>query len=253
MTLRSTAQPRNLVESREPPVASRLLADGARFVDFGRAAFGTVLLPAPRGPARRRVRLHLGEKLDEHGRVDRDPPGSVRYRCIDQELAGDGRPTRVRIPPDERNTGPGAVLMPASIGEVLPFRYLEIEDGEGFAWEELRQIRVHYPFTAGASSFRCSDAVLEAVWEICADSIVATSFCGVYVDGDRERIPYEGDAYINQLGHYCVDADYQMARYSHEYLLRYPTWPTEWQLHSVLMAWADYCYSGETVSLAARR
>jgi hypothetical protein len=73
----------------------------------------------------------------------------------------------------------------------------------------------------------------------------------MYVDGDRERIPYEGDAYINQLGHYCVDDEPSLARYTHEYLLQYPTWFTEWQLHSVLIAWADYIYTGDAESLAA--
>ena len=34
--------------------------------------------------------------------------------------------------------------------------------------------------------------------------------------------------YINQLCHYGVDAEYEMARASLEYLLFYPTWPTEW-------------------------
>ncbi len=73
----------------------------------------------------------------------------------------------------------------------------------------------------------------------------------MYVDGDRERIPYEGDAYINQLGHYGVDRDYQLARHSLEYLIRRPTWPTEWILHCVPMAWADYRYTGDTALLAA--
>ncbi len=40
-----------------------------------------------------------------------------------------------------------------------------------------------------------------------------------------------------------------MARYTHEYLLRHPTWVTEWNMHSVLMAWADYEYTGEAESL----
>jgi len=87
------------------------------------------------------------------------------------------------------------------------------------------------------------------VWELCKYSIKATSFCGVYVDGDRERIAYEADAYINQLSHYCVDREFTMARYTHEYLMQNPTWPTEWILHSVLMAWADYLYTGNTESL----
>jgi hypothetical protein len=84
---------------------------------------------------------------------------------------------------------------------------------------------------------------------MCKYSIKATSFCGVYVDGDRERIPYEADAYINQLCHYGVDSEYEIARYSLEYLIQYPSWPTEWHLHAVLMAWADYMYAGQTATL----
>ena len=113
----------------------------------------------------------------------------------------------------------------------------------------IRQIAVNYPFNDNASHFESDSDVLNAVWEICKYSIKATSFCGVYVDGDRERIPYEADAYINQLGHYCVDREFTMARYSHEYLITNPTWPTEWILFSVLMAWADYMYTGNAESL----
>ena len=116
-------------------------------------------------------------------------------------------------------------------------RYAEIEDGEGIEPTAIRQIRVHYPFDDDASSFRSTDSVLNAIWDLCKYSIKATSFCGIYVDGDRERIPYEGDAYLNQLGHYCVDSEYALARYTHEYLIQNPTWPTEWHLHSVMMAW----------------
>ena len=92
--------------------------------------------------------------------------------------------------------------------------------------------------------------MLDDIWALCKYSMKATSFCGVYVDGDRERIPYEADAYINQLSHYAVDREYTLARYSHEYLLEKPTWPTEWKQHSVLMAWADFMYTGNTRSLA---
>lgn len=59
---------------------------------------------------------------------------------------------------------------------------------------------------------------------------------------NRERISYEVDAYISPLCHYCVDCEYTMARFSHEYLIENPTWPTELILHSVLIAWADYMY-----------
>jgi len=237
-----TAQPKSLVETLVAPVATRDLGGGVALLDFGRAAFGTLQLPDGAG----RVTVHLGEKLDANGRLDRDPPGCIRYQKIEHDVAADG--PRLVIPPDERNTGPGAIHMPPEIGEVYPFRYAEIEAANLDA-AAVRQIAVHYPFDEDAAHFECSDSRLNDVWELCKYTIKATTFCGVYVDGDRERIPYEGDAYINQLGHYCVDAEYQMARYTHEYLLQYPTWPTEWQLYSVLMAWEDYFYSGEKRSM----
>ncbi|MDX1683100.1 MAG: alpha-L-rhamnosidase C-terminal domain-containing protein, partial [Phycisphaeraceae bacterium] len=160
-------------------------------------------------------------------------------------------PTRVTIPTDPRHENPSAIPMPEAIGEVTPFRYAEIEPAGDLNPDAFRQITVHYPFDDNAASFESSSDVLNAVWELCHYTIKATTFCGVYVDGDRERIPYEGDAYINQLGHYTCDREYQLARYTHEYLLQRPTWPTEWHLHSVMMAWADYLYSGEAQSLAA--
>lgn len=234
-----TARPKALTQTAIAPVRVERLGERAWFLDFGRAAFGSLAFSEnmPRATVR------LGEKLNADGRIDRQPPGCIRYR----EIEHPGGP-RLTIPPDSRNTGKGAIHMPAEIGEVYPFRYAEI-DGAELDTAAVRQLAAHYPFDDDAAHFECSDPRLNQVWELCKYTIKATTFCGVYVDGDRERIPYEGDAYINQLGHYCVDAEYQMARHTHEYLLQYPTWPTDWQLYSVLMAWEDFCYTGEIESL----
>jgi hypothetical protein len=156
----------------------------------------------------------------------------------------------IAITPDKRNTGPQAVLMPQYIGEVTPFRYCELEGySEPLTKNQIVQEVVFYPFDETESHFTSSNTVLNQVWDLCKYSIKATSFLGVYVDGDRERIPYEADAYINQLGHYGVAREYSMGRYSHEYLINRPTWPTEWILQSVLMAWNDYLYTGNKESL----
>ncbi|MFM7187096.1 MAG: alpha-L-rhamnosidase C-terminal domain-containing protein, partial [Armatimonadota bacterium] len=108
---------------------------------------------------------------------------------------------------------------------------------------------VTVPFNRNASSFSSSNETLNRVWQLCKDTMEATSFCGVYVDGDRERLPYEADAYINMLGHYCVDRSYATARHTHELLMLEPTWPTEWILFSVLMAWQDYLHTGDDTSI----
>lgn len=247
---RYTVTRKPLQQTEVLPVDTRLEDDGTLFVDFGKAAFGTLVVPAARGMGRETAVVHLGEQLNSEGRIERHPAGTIRYIRIEQALDQDRDSTRIVIPSDPRNTGIAAIQMPVAIGEVYPFRYAEIEAAEGIDVDAVRQIRVHYSFDDNASSFDSSDNVLNAVWELCKYSIKATTFCGVYVDGDRERIPYEGDAYINQLCHYCVDSEYDLARYTHEYLIQHPTWPTEWQLHSVMMAWADYLYTGETISLA---
>lgn len=235
---------RSLEQHEIPPEQTNVSEDGTLFLDFGKAAFGTLRLP----PGPDVWVVHLGEQLNGEGRVERSPAGSIRYIRIQQPATSGGGPTRVLIPPDTRNTGPAAVRMPEEIGEVFPFRYAEIESAQDVDPAEVRQIRVQYPFDDEASAFSSSDPTLNAVWDLCKYTIKATTFCGVYVDGDRERIPYEGDAYINQLCHYAVDREYEFARHSHEYLLQNPTWPTEWLMSSVMMAWADLLYTGDPAS-----
>jgi alpha-L-rhamnosidase len=94
--------------------------------------------------------------------------------------------------------------------------------------------------------------MLDRIWELCRYSIKATTFAGVYVDGDRERIAYEADAYLNQLSHYACDPDGQMARATFDRLLAYPTWPTEWAFHLIFMAHADWMQTGDQAWLSAR-
>jgi hypothetical protein len=99
------------------------------------------------------------------------------------------------------------------------------------------------------SSFTSSDTILNQVWDLCKYSIKTTSFAGIYIDGDRERIPYEADAYINQLGHYYTDREYSIGRLSNEYFIDHPTWPTEWLLHTVPMFYNDFMFTGNIESV----
>ena len=106
-----------------------------------------------------------------------------------------------------------------------------------------------YPFDNEAADFVSSDPALDEVYRFCKYSIRATTFAGIYVDGDRERIPYEADAYINQLCHYALDREFTMARNTYEHLMKHPTWPTEWKQHAIMMAWADWMYTGNKEAL----
>jgi len=103
-----------------------------------------------------------------------------------------------------------------------------------------------------AAAFHSSDEMLNRIWELCRYSIKATTFAGIYVDGDRERTAYEGDAFLTQLGQYYTDGDVQMARDTFDRLLKQPTWPTEWAAHMIFIAHADWLQTGDTNWLAPR-
>jgi hypothetical protein len=236
----------------QPPTRISIVAPGTVLVDFGRVAFGNLRIVPPAG-ATGSITVHFGEALVD-GRVNRTPPGSVRYSAVRVTL--DGAPALVAAPPlDERNTRqPAAILTPPEWGVVTPFRWVEIEGwpGELHADQLRRQAAFAATWDDQAASFTSSDDLLDRIWELCRYSIKATTFAGVYVDGDRERIPYEADAYLNQLSQYATDRDVQMARDTFDRLVTHPTWPTEWAFHMIFMAHADWMHTGDAAWLASR-
>lgn len=215
------------------------------FIDFGRAGFGYVTLRLNGNFAGKSVQVRFGEKANGAS-VNTTPGGTIRYGSTNVPLAnGD-----ITYAIHKGSTTAGIDV--SWSGGVMPFRYVELLNCPGTVTaDDIRQRVLHVPFDDHAASFTSSDSTLNAVWEMCRHSIKVTSFCGVYVDGDRERKPYEADAYINQLSHYGVDREFATARYSYEYLLDNPTWPTEWRLHFAPMAWADYMATGNTDALVA--
>ena len=239
-----TVKPLDLVQTQVLPQVIIEKDPGHYFIDFGKDCFAALELQIETPEPGRQIKVHLGESLGGAGTVNRKPGGSVRYHCATVELkAGETLYRPALGKGDSRR-------MPVSIGPVMPFRYVELENApSGLKAQNVRQLMVHYPFDDAAADFSCSDAKLNAVWSLCKHTIKASSFCGIFVDGDRERLPYEADAYINQLGWYACTTDTTLPRYSREYLIRKPTWPTEWILFSVLMAWEDYLYTGDTESV----
>jgi len=220
------------------------------FIDFGKHAFGWLEVTL-HSPEETTVEVRLGEHA-ENQRVDLNPGGTIRSAKSTLTLKAGRHQYRIETEPDKRNTeDPLAVQLPPEFGVVLPFRYVEIIGHSGpIAGDDVVQVRLEYPFDETTSSFTSSEPDLDAIWAFCKYSIQATTFCGVYVDGDRERISYEADAFINQLGHYAVDREFSLARRTHEYLMVKPTWPVDWLQHSVKLAWADYEATGDSRSLA---
>jgi hypothetical protein len=215
------------------------------FLDFGKDALSQLQLHLS-SQKDDTVWIEVGELTDKSFSIDKNPGRNIRYLKIALPLKKGTYDYHVNWPENKKRDSRNPILMPSYIGEVYPFRYVSIQNyKEKLTPKSVRRKVVFYPFDSSASHFTSSDTVLNQVWDLCKYSIKATSFTGYYVDGDRERIPYEADALINQLSHYAVDVEYSMARKTLDYLLYHPTWPTEWSLQNVLIAWNDYMYTGD--------
>ena len=227
---------------RVEPVDTRETDNGV-FLDFGRDGFATLEISYT---ARRphTLTVEVGELLCDDGTIDTEPGGNIRYAKVELPVKKGTHTYLLPLVPDEKNTLPAAATTPDSFPVLLPFRYAMIQGVRNGGLGEVTQLVYHGYWDDTASYFTSSDSILNQIWELCRYTIKATSFAGLYVDGDRERIPYEADAYLNQLSHYTTDREYAIGRRTIEYFMEHPTWPTEWQLHVALMFWADYQYTG---------
>ncbi|MCG1037108.1 hypothetical protein KI686_11925 [Polaribacter sp. DS7-9] len=227
------------------PVKFEKLSDNSYFLDFGKDAFATLEFNY-KSSIKDTLIVHIGEQLLK-GKINRKPKGTIRYQKIKVAVKPEQSSYSISIKPDKRNTKSMAVKLPDSFPVIMPFRYAEIENvSELLQAKNVYQKAYFSYWNDNSSHFKSSNPVLNQIWDFCKYSIKATTFAGLYVDGDRERIPYEADAYLNQLSHYTTDNEYAMARQTIEYFMEQPTWPTEWQLHVALMFYADYMYTGNT-------
>lgn len=239
-----------VVQTVGKPVRAVQKAAGHWFIDFGKDAFGNIEITVPSGATETNVTVQMGEAISGPDTVNRSPGGCVRYQQHQVTLVPDKTvsPKLTWAPPGWMKSG--WLTRPKGMPVVMPFRYVEIEGAPNwFSAAHIRRVWWHVPFNDNASSFTSSSPELNGVWNLCKYTIKATSFLGLYVDGDREHKPYEADTLINQLGHYCVDHRYDTARFTLEYLIAHPTWPTEWHLQTVMIAWNDYLWSGDDTVL----
>ncbi|CAH0999393.1 Bifunctional sulfatase/alpha-L-rhamnosidase [Neolewinella maritima] len=222
---------------------------GALFFDFGKDAFATMSLTYT---ARRphTLTVSVGELLNEEGLINPTPGGTIRYARVELPVRQGTHTYLLPLVADERNTKPAAAQLPDTFPVLLPFRYAMVEGVKYGGLQTVTQLVYRGYWDDAASHFESSDSILNQIWDLCRYTIKATTFAGLYVDGDRERIPYEADAYLNQLSHYTTDREYAIGRRTIEYFMEHPTWPTEWQQHVALMFYADYMYTGNTELIA---
>ncbi|MDX2109253.1 MAG: hypothetical protein SFY80_03325 [Verrucomicrobiota bacterium] len=234
-----------LVEARIPVSSVRHSPQGICVLDFGRCWFGTLEIDGLHLSRAYSVTLTLGEAVDADGMLRRPPPGTVRLLIVDVVLNA-GKVTRITIPGMPRHTEPKAVRLPAGYTEVMPFRVVEWSIWpDELQTADVSLMALESTFDPNQTNFESSDPALNRVWELCLHTLRATSFCGVYVDGDRERIPYEGDAYVNLLSDLAVQYRPWIARQTLEHLVSKPTWPTEWTLLTAPLAYQYWLHSGD--------
>jgi len=193
------------------------------------------------------VTLKFGEKKSGDA-VDVNPGGDVTYKLETLAVTPGTKTYRITQHPTL-----GFFARPDKLFATIPFRYVEVSNYPGtLTAANLSQIAVNYPFDDNASSFSSSSSTLNAVWDLTKYSTKACTWLGVYVDGNRERCPYEADAYIQMLSHYCQDTQaYAIGRASLTDLIAHPSWPAEWAFNFIYAAWTDYLWTGDASFLAA--
>ncbi|MFW5835359.1 MAG: alpha-L-rhamnosidase C-terminal domain-containing protein [bacterium] len=227
------------------PVSVVMNSEGNHFIRFEKAAFGVLQITLDSPENRDTLIVHLGEDDAPGNQVNRNPGGSVTYNQVKLPITPGKTEYLVEMPRFVSNY-PNSQVLEDHMPEVTAFRYAEIEGWAGsLETEQVRQLALLYHFDDEASGFISSDNNLNQIWELCKHTLKVTPFMGVYIDGGaRERMPYEADAYVQQISHYAVDREFAIQRYTADFLIFNPSWPTEWHLHIVLMAWADYMATG---------
>jgi hypothetical protein len=234
------------------PVLVTNTAPGVWFVDFGQDAFGYAMVHANGAFNGTNVLARFGEMANGNAVNATPPSGScIRYGASTFGLQNGSVVYSVHPPSFNGSPSAQAISPPSSYGVVMPFRYFQLTNFPGtLTAADVVQERLMTEFDTNAASFTSSSPALNQVWALCRNSMEWLSFDGIYVDGDRERTPYEADTYLHMLSAYAVNNDFTTPRCSFEYLTTHLTWPTEWKFHMLFVAWADYQQTGDTYLLA---
>ncbi|MBR2964325.1 MAG: family 78 glycoside hydrolase catalytic domain [Lentisphaeria bacterium] len=248
-----------IVENDEPPVFPAVPAEaksvleeqtadsvrefdgGVSVLDFGKDAYCHLVLTL-KAEREGKLEVLVGEVLKPNGRIEENPGGSrICYKETLTVKPGEAD-YLMKFPPHKN---PYGGMSRPQTPEIAPFRYVEIRNPGGVEVAEVVRV-AHFPeFDDDASKFECDIPELVNVWEFCKYSVKACVPFGLYIDGNRERMPYEADSYVTALSHFAVDANYAACRASIEWSLDNPTWPTEWRLLMPELVKVYLLYSGD--------
>ena len=227
---------------------------GSYFVEFEKSVLGILEFIATAEQDDTPVSIHLGERRNDNQTVNKEPGRSnIGYQQIDMNLKRGTYSYIVKLADRKKSNYLHSQKLAPHFPDVIPFRYAEITgSSKPYSISDFKQAALFYFNDGSASAFECSDENLKIVWDLCKYTQKSTPFLGVYADGNRERMPYEADAYIQQMSHFSVDREYSIARYTINFLLDHASWPTEWQMHMVLMAWEYYMQTSDKNLLIER-
>ena len=236
-----------LVRGKElKPVSVTVNKAGHTVVDFGKHGFGWIEVDAAKAGE---YVFAWGENLNAEGAVETNRLYTLdegHIRCAVTKSRFDG-PGTVRIPYQAGNNSVFHDGKVGTFGVLMPFRWLEVAKCPfPITKENVRQVPVYYPYDMEEESFVCDNANLVKVHDFCKHSIRATTYTGKFIDGDRERLPYEADSYITLMSTYAMTSDGTLSRPMVDYLATHSTWPTEWKQFFIRLVYEDWMHSGET-------
>ena len=130
------------------------------------------------------------------------------------------------------------------------FRYAEFLNLPDFVDENnftdyVQAYRLIYPADFSESYFESSNEWLDTIYDFCKRTIELLNL-DVYMDSpNRERLPYEADAFVHMRANYASNDSYELARHTAEYMLFNSTWPMQWQIFAIKMMYEDYMHTGD--------
>ena len=169
--------------SAEPITQKRIRGDHL-FADFGRETFGFLKLKGVKG--RGRIRIVYGESEPEA--LCEDFTGPDQWEYVDAEAGGEQR-------------------LKVSRG----WRYVQVIPEDGVSVEGVAMDEELCPLPR-IGAFRCSDELLNRVWEVSARTLELTTR-ELYIEGvKRDRWTWSGDARQSYLMGYYLFGESRLAR-----------------------------------------
>lgn len=210
-------------ETNEPSKKIVKLGEQDYLIDLGKEIIGSLKVDLE-SPINQRVTVLMGEQLQDDGHVRHELAAGPDYVENWTFVKGSNKFTTL---------------------QVKNFRYIELVGFQGNLHEnDIDGWAIEQPFESKESKFESDNDLLNREYEMSKYTIKATNQ-DVYVDSQaRERRPYEGDLLVNGNTSFVVSSNYSLNRHSMDYLIDNPTWPEDYKLYSIEMAWQDYLYTG---------